>query len=268
MARFLGRDLTALQQVYPRTGIGALLFLLFVVGTARTRSAIALWGRHGRLTLLRSFSATLLGASLFSFAVQHTSIGAATFLGALPSTILWAWLLFGVRPSRREIVAAVTAVAGAALIFQPTVGTGTALELLAQCAALASGFTVSFGMIASQLHGEPAIDNELNLLMMLSGASQCVLLSLALGEGLPNLTRWDTIFLTLVGAVLVPVCFSLVTIGFRLVKGSVAAVLLMLEIPLVIAGAIVLFGEWPSQMELLGGALVVSAALAVYTKTV
>ena len=246
----------------------ALVFTLAVVGLllarpgvfTRTRAYPALW--------LLALSSGLTNVA-FNWAVTVGDVVRVVLLFYLmPAwSVLLAWRVLGERPTRMAVVRLVMAFAGVALVLVPAdasiermVGHLSGADLL----ALAGGFCFALTNVTlRRLHQLPS---ESRMLAMFGGgalmatASACAGLLAGFVTPVPALAMgWVVVALLLATAFLLS-NYALQYGATRLAAGTTALIMLS-EVVFASVSSVLLAGTVPDARTVLGGSLIVSAAL-------
>ena len=221
---------------------------------------------HARLALQGAF---LYGVSYICVyhAEQHIVSGlVAVGYSASPLISgLGAWVLFGVRISRRFVLGGLLGIAGVALIFWPEFGkaAGSCSAALGALFTVASVLLSTVGSLAAsrnRTHGLP-LWPSLGY-GMLYGAASCVLVALLQGQRLvPEaavlaLPSWwvSLLYLSLAGSVMTFACF--LTLQERIGPGPTGSVGVMTPL-LALLVSMLFEGFHPDALTLTGAALAV-----------
>jgi drug/metabolite transporter (DMT)-like permease len=154
MARAFSQEYTILQQVYIRTTIAWLLLGGYLMATKRLILKFTIPHSELWIVLVRSLF-VFGGAVCFSLAVQHTSLSITGFLGALPFTVMWSWILFSKAPNGSEVYSVLVALFGLLLIFLPELAESTHISFVGSLCAFLSALMLSYGLAARKLHQYP-----------------------------------------------------------------------------------------------------------------
>ena len=181
--------------------------------------------------------------------------------------MLLAWRVLGERPTRMAVVRLVMAFAGVALVLVPAdasiermVGHLSGADLL----ALAGGFC--FALTSVTLRRLHRVPSESRMLAMFGGgalmatASACTGLLVGFVPALPApATGWVVLALLLAAAFLLT-NYALQFGAARLAAGTTALIMLS-EVVFASVSSVLLAGTVPDARTVLGGSLIVSAAL-------
>jgi len=259
----------ALEQLAPldvfflETSAGTTALWAFLLIRGR-RPALSHWSTFAALGLLEPGLSFVAG----DFGLAHTGAADAALLLASESlfAIALAWLVLSERPSNRAAMAVVVGFAGSVVIgLAPTADhatvLGDGLVLLGSVAAAA--YSVAARRVAVDLDADPL---SVTAVQLLAGAALSVPLllgSAASGHSeLGHADAWHLLIGAATGIASGAVPFLLYNAAIRDIEVAGAALVLNLVPVFAVMLAIVLIGEHPGVVQLVGGALVVVAALA------
>ena len=229
-------------------GLTLLILLWYRRGAPAKLLAI---GRRG-LAIALLFS---LGTVLFIFALNHTSV--ANTLIIVASAPLFAAL--GSRIFLREAIALRTwlailaALCGIALLAADGIGQGT---LPGDLAALGVAITMGADFVVLRHARAVNMIPAMAVSGLLVGA-----LALFMAPAIV-LDQQQVLYLLLMGLVVVPISFALITIGPRYLPAPEVGLLMLLETVLGPFWVWLVIGERPTNLGLVGGAIVVATLAA------
>ena len=236
----------------PLQSLGLTLILLAVYrgGVLARFRAI---GGAGLLTVATAAAAMVL----FVVAVAHTSVAnalvivaSAPFFAAVASR-----LFLGERIARRTWIAILVALCGIALLSLESLGRGTLVgDLAALGTALAMG--LNFTIVRAR--------RTINMIPAMALAGLLVGLAVNLVQPPQALDQTQTLLVLVMGLLVVPVSFALLTLGPRYIPAPEVGLLLLLETVIGPFWVWLAIGEAPGALALAGGALVV-ATLATHS---
>lgn len=228
------------------------------------------------VAVLRASPGTLLlvglglGAYQASYFIAVAAIGVSTStmvsLGVAPVCVaLWESLVGRRWPSRLTVGSLTAGVAGLVLITVAggRTTTGAQHPVLGLAAAIVSGLGYAATTVLSKhvSHRTPAM--TLTTISTLVGAVG--LLPFALVNGLGFRVRAEPVgWLVYIGVVATALAYAAFYSGLRTTKGSVAAVLTLLEPLTAAALAVVVLGEPLRALEVVGGVLLLGAITSLY----
>jgi drug/metabolite transporter (DMT)-like permease len=158
----------------------------------------------------------------------------------------------GERASRRTLIAAAIAFAGILVIVASAFGTG---RLIGQFVSFLMTFAFAL-MIVLQRRSPHMSMTSINALGALTAAGFGFCLSPH-----PALSGYDLSVLATFGLTTVCVAFLLFMEGAKHIPAAEAGLITMLEVVLGPLWVLVAFGEWPSPLSMVGGALVMAALI-------
>ncbi len=235
-------------------GLFAGLMILGVVAAqerGRTLAAMLAIGRPGLVAALSSTTATIL----YLNALRHTSVAdvAVIFAAAPLLTAAIGWLWLGVTEPWTTLAASLLALFGVGVMVSGAIVEG---HLLGDLLALGMNACMAVMMLIIRQQQQTS---------MLPAACLSALLCplLVWPYAAPLAAGWqDMLALCLFGTVQFGLGLMLLTVGGRLVSATENALINTLETPLAVAWVWLCFGEAPSAVSLVGGAIVMAAVAA------
>jgi drug/metabolite transporter (DMT)-like permease len=232
---------------------GGLFIGGFIVWQHRgaTLAAVRAIGGAGLLAAACSTVATIC----FINALRRTTVADVMVINAtIPFfAAAFAWLWTGERESRATLLASVAALIGVALTFDVTVSAG---QLLGNLLALVMTILIAIMMVIIRQRRDVSMLPAASLSAFALPLVVWPLASPRAGLG-P-----DLIYLVLFGTVQFGLGLLLLTLGTRLISATRSALIGSLETPLAPLWVWLAFGETPSLMTCLGGAIVLAAVVA------
>lgn len=197
-----------------------------------------------------------LGTACFMYSAANTLIANTLFITATSPVFaaILSWLVLGERVSLRTLLTIVASLCGIAIIAAGSVGEGPSqaslagdLSALGAAIALAVTFTIARARKTASMVPAMGIAGYLSALMALFMAPDLVI-----PEG-------DWLWMGLMGALVVPLGFALMTTGPRYLPAPDVSLLLLLE---AILGPLIVWAvlaEYPGAYTLIGGGVVLGA---------
>lgn len=217
---------------------------------AATVAAFAGIGRSGLLTAGCSTIATIC----FITALRETTVADVTVIYAtapfIAAGIAWAWTRE--RPGRATLAASVLALVGVVVMCRAALSVGHVLGDL-----LALGMTMLMALMMVVIRKNRHVSM---LPAACLSAFACAVAVLPLCRP-AEVTAGDLVLLGLFGTTQFGLGLLLLTIGSRLISATRASLLANLELPFAPLWVWLAFGEVPSQVTLVGGAIVFAAVL-------
>lgn len=203
----------------------------------------------GRIGLL---AVAVFGLSTILFVTSITLTKAANTLFILSTAPLFAalisWLVLAERVARRTWIAIACALLGIGIIFAGGLGGGTLLgDLLALGAAISLAGQLSIARHARAINLVPALATSMLLVALLSGATFASPLSVS---------ESDVLWLGLLGCVVVPVAFGLLTLAPRYIPSPEVSLIMQLEAVLGPLWVWLGVNEVPPVATFIGGGIV------------
>jgi drug/metabolite transporter (DMT)-like permease len=237
--------------------MGLTLFAVLALVTRgkplRSVRAIGRWG---------AVSAAIYGLNMTTFVYSINNTAVANTLVIIAAAPLFAAILSRVflkeRVAAETWLATTLVIAGIAVVFWDGLGRGTwdgDLAALATAWLLAGNFTVL--RHRKHINMVPAT--------MLGGIGAAVVLTLVGAAAPLSPSGQDWLVLALLGFVVVPIAFGLITIGPRYITAPEVGLLMLLETILGPIWVWLALGERASDIALSGGALVIATLLVCFT---
>lgn len=205
----------------------------------------------GRIGLLAT---CVFGLSTILFVTSITLTQAANTLFILSTAPLFAavisWLVLRERVALRTWIAIVCALVGIGVIFAGGLGGGTALgDALAVGAAISLAAQLSIARHARAVSLVPALATGMLLVALLAGTTFATPLSIS---------RMDVLWLGLLGCVVLPVAFGLLTLAPRYIPSPEVSLIMQLEAVLGPLWVWMGVGEVPPLATFIGGGIVLA----------
>jgi drug/metabolite transporter (DMT)-like permease len=264
-ARYLAGNNGLFEQWYLRLGIGAVAALLLFRKHISFRSFATLGKKEWGLLWLRAVVQGVLAVSLYTLAAQQAKIGPVAFMQAVPSLTIFGVLLFHERLTLKKLLLVLLSFFGVVLV-----AVTNPRDLLSfnggELLSLVSGVCFSFGFLSRKWHSHHLNNQEITFAMLaLSAAANYVLSVVLYHRVFADASQWSsqfTIILVFAGIISVASVF-LQNYGFEHVSGVVGGTILNLEQVFGPVFGYIFYQEGLSWRELIGGAVIVAAAVAM-----
>jgi drug/metabolite transporter (DMT)-like permease len=200
-----------------------------------------------------------LDVYLFHVAVGLTTIAKASLLGNAAPIILAAIgiLFLGDKPSRMVLGALALSCVGMALLIKPDNLAGGVL--LGDLAGMGAAFSYALYLIAIQRARRTGSSAWISLTSSAICAVACLAVALLLGETILPQSLHGWLAVIALGVISHALGQGLITVGLGGVSPSLAAVVLIYPAMVSTLAAFAVFGEAPTALQSLGGALILAA---------
>lgn len=261
--RYLSTGFLLFQQVYLRV-LAAVVLGLFAFRTQLRWDKIRRVSvREWLLIFFRATSNYLFGVTLFSQAILWTKYSNVSFIGALPMTALYGFILFREKITWQKLLLVLVAFIGVVMISVKDYsqifvwGRG-------EIAAFISTVFFSLGYVARKWHSKLLNNHEITELIFIIAFGLVFVTSLTSGESLP-LSGWTWgLLLAVLGAGFFNVLnLFLINYGFEHVEAVLASNILTLELVFAIGLGFLFFRELPNLPELIGGTVIVASVIGM-----
>ncbi len=226
--------------------------VLALIYRARLPAMIRAMGRAGVGAALAFATST----TLFVLSIKLTAAANTLFILATAPlcAALISWLALGERVALRTWVAIALALVGIGVIFAGGLGGGTLLgDLLALGAAFSLATQLSIARHARAVNLVPALALGMLLVAVVTG----------LGFAAPlTADRGDALWLVLLGVVVLPVAFGLLTLAPRHIPSPEVSLIMQLEALLGPLWVWLGVGEVPPDTTFIGGGIVLATLVA------
>ena len=261
-ARFLSTEFDLFEQTYLRIGLALLMSLYFFRKKIQYKKLLLISKKDFFILILRSVS-LYLGIVLITNAFLITTYSSATFTASLPLLPLFGYLILKEKIKLRTLAYILVGFVGFLFIgiksfSDLSLGYG---EISAFLALLM--FDISY--TTRKLQDDTLNDYEITAAMFLAGFLFLFITSLIMGEGLPSLSQFTPVVITVI---FIASIFNLLNLfltnyGFGKVKTAVAGNILTLEALFAFLYGVVLFKEPIVAKEVFGGILIIISVLLV-----
>jgi drug/metabolite transporter (DMT)-like permease len=250
------------QQVYLRI-LGAAIIAMVVFRksvnwTFMRQVKMGEWGVY----VLRSIFAYVIGVGFVTIAVLNADLATVSFISSLPVLGVFAWVMF-----REKVVPATLPFIGLSIVglaLLTGIGIGGFELGLGVVAAIISLVGFDIGYMMSRYHPKEYTNSQNTTLMLLVGWVPLVVVSSALGERVvPEHVTPIAWFGLLMGSIMNVATLLLLNYTVNRLKGYVVGNLLLLEGVFALITGLVLYGEVPTAVSLVGAGLIIGSALAI-----
>ena len=224
---------------------------------------ISPWGNNKRLLLMRGF-AGFMGLSCYFYAINHLPLADATVIQFCNPMLAALIAVFALREPLRgtDVVATILSMAGVVLVAQPTFlfAAGTPLDPVAVVIGVVGAIFSAVAYVVIRRLG--ATEHHMVVVFyfpLVTGPASLPLLA-AEGVVMPQGIEW--LFLLGIG-VAAQLGQIEITQGFKLETASRASSVTYLQIVLAYTWGVLLFGEYPNALSVLGAILVVLGVFSV-----
>ena len=221
------------------------------------------WGNNRKLLLMRGF-AGFMGLSCYFYAINHLPLADATVIQFCNPMLAALIAVFALREPLRgtDVIATVLSMAGVVLVAQPTFlfARGTPLDPVAVVIGIVGAIFSAISYVVIRRLG--STEHHMVVVFyfpLVTGPASLPLLAVE-GVVLPQGIEW--VFLLGIG-VAAQLGQIEITKGYKLETAGRASGVTYLQIVLAYAWGILLFGEYPNALSVLGAILVVLGVLSV-----
>jgi drug/metabolite transporter (DMT)-like permease len=257
-AKLAGARLPTMELVIARV----LITMVMCIWALRSLG-ISPWGNNKKLLLLRGF-AGFMGLSCYFYAINHLPLADATVIQFCNPMVAALIATFALREPLRgaEVVATVLSMLGVILVAQPTFffAEGAALDPLAVTIGLVGAFFSAVAYVVMRRLG--ATDHHMVVVFyfpLVTGPLSLPLLAIE-GVVMPQGVEWLYLLGIGISAQLGQIQ---ITQGFALETASRASSVTYVQIVLAYTWGILLFGEFPNILSIVGAVLVVLGVFSV-----
>jgi S-adenosylmethionine uptake transporter len=257
--KLLGDYFGAFTQAALRHAITAAILVGFAICLKKLEHVH--WRRDARWFALSAFTAAIIPSAWY-YAVLHSGVGVSAvllYVGLVIGMFFFGWWFSNERFTRDKALATALGMTGTLLIFAPHLGGGSWLALMA---AFIGGFASGLNVVASKKM--PYNGSQTAAIAWTLGLLVNVPFIFIFGEPL-DVFHWDIswLYLLIFGVTSVVASWSLIQ-GVKLIEAGAAGILGLLEIVFGVLFGVVLFGERPGVVVLLGMILILIAAAIPY----
>lgn len=262
-ARFLATSFTTYQQVYLRMFAALILSMLVFKSQVNLNKFKKVSKKDWVIIILRAVSFALFGIVLLTKALLIAKYSNVSFIGALPITAVFGFILLGEKFSFKKVSWVIVSFIGVVLISVKDYshllnwGQGEVLTLIA---------SIFFGIsyVARKWQSNFLSNKELTIINFVFASLSVFLASIFTGESFPT-TGWNwQIFIAIFGAGLFNVINMFLTnYGFQKVEAVLASNILTLESFFALIFGFIFYGEIPLFKDLFGGIIIIIAVLAL-----
>lgn len=262
--RVLSTDFTILQQLYLWLFTSTLFTYLFFKHRIRWHIYRHLKIRDTALLAFRALSFYTVGYSLYSFGITNAKYGSVAVIYAFPMLAVLGPLLLGEKLTAFKGIAVTCAVFGAILIGLKDISSILSFGL-GELVTLVSVFFFGISIIARKWQTDSLNVYEMTFLMFSIATITTFLLSLALGEPLPNYISDISTFgaITTIG-IMNTIALLFTNYGYKHLEAITAGTISYVDTVFGVIISILLYREIPSLKEAFGGLLIVASALFIH----
>ncbi|TSC87309.1 MAG: Membrane protein [Microgenomates group bacterium Gr01-1014_16] len=259
--RYLNTSFAIFQQIYLRMFAAFLMSLIFFNKSLDLSKLRRITLKEWSLLTLRSISFYILGVNLFTRALLLTKYSNVSFIGSLPLTAFFGFLLFKEKLTIKKVLLIILAFGGVMLISAQDYS-NLLSWVKGDFYALISAVFFSFAYVTRKWHSNLLTNKEITSLILLIGSIILFLASILAGESLPS-SGWS---LGIIIAVLASGFFNVLNnflsqYGFQKVEAVHASNILTLESAFAVLIGLIVFSETPALKEILGGLLIVASVI-------
>lgn len=259
--RYLQYDFTILQQVYLRIFTAFVIGLLLFYKDLHFQKIFKISRKEWLLLFLRAVTLYLFGIALLSQAYTQTLYSNVSFIGALPMTALFGFILLKEKISLKKIFYILIGFLGVIIIAVKDYshlfiwGQG---ELFALISTVAFAFSYIFRKWQSDLLN----NKEISVIIFFIGSVLLFVTSLLFREGLPHIASFSsfTLLIIFLAGLFNVANLFLTNYGFQKVEAVLASNILMLESLFAVVIGYLFFREIPLTKDFIGGALILCSA--------
>jgi drug/metabolite transporter (DMT)-like permease len=257
-AKLAGERLPTMELVLARV-----IVTLVMCWWALRSLPISPWGNNKKLLLVRGF-AGFMGLSCYFYAINHLPLADATVIQFCNPMLAALIAVFALKEPLRgtAVVATVLSMAGVVLVAQPTFlfAAGTPLDPVAVVIGVVGAIFSAIAYVVIRRLG--ATEHHMVVVFyfpLVTGPASLPLLAVE-GVVMPEGMEW--LFLLGIG-VAAQLGQIEITKGFKLETASRASAVTYLQIVLAYTWGILLFGEFPNMLSIVGAFLVVLGVFSV-----
>lgn len=258
LAKLAGERLPTMELVLARVVI-----TLVLSWWALKALAIHPWGNNRRLLVMRGL-AGFAGLSCYFYAITHLPLADATVIQFCNPMIAALIAVFALREPLRgaDLLGIALSMVGVVLVAQPTFlfAVGTPLDPVAVIVGILGAIFSAIAYVIIRRLG--ATEHHLVVVFyfpLITGPASLPILAF---EGLVLPQGWEWVLLLGIG-VTAQLGQIAITKGYKLETTSRASAVTYVQILLAYAWGVLLFGEYPNRLSILGAAVVVAGVLSV-----
>ena len=257
-AKLAGERLPTMELVLARV-IVTLIMSWWVI----KRIGIYPWGNNKKLLLLRGF-AGFMGLSCYFYAIAHLPLADATVIQFCNPMLAALIAVFALKEQLRmvDVIAAVCSMAGVVLVPQPTFlfARGTPLDQVAVGIGLVGAIFSAIAYVVIRRLG--STEHHMVVVFYFPLVTGPVALPILAIEGLVLPQGFEWLLLIGIG-VAAQLGQIQITQGFKLETAGRASSVTYLQIVLAYTWGVLLFGEYPNAISILGALLVLIGVFSV-----
>lgn len=257
--RYLSFHFSLFQHLYLTIGLGFLSSLILFPRSLTFQKIKNIPKTDWAVMISRALIGFVIGATLYRESIALTKISNVTFLQAIPFAALFGVILFKEKLNVKKSLYLVIAYLGVLLIAIKDLAVPSSFGK-GELFSLISGACFSFSYVLRKWQTEYLDNKEITQILLFIGTLALLLISILVGEGVPNLN----INLILVGALVLTGVFNtlnifLINYGFKNVSAILASNILTLESIFGMIFAFIFYKEMPILKEIVGGLFILLA---------
>jgi drug/metabolite transporter (DMT)-like permease len=261
-ARFMNESFTLSQQVFWRMIIALIIAWVLFGRSLDKKTLQSLSGYDWMIYVVRSILYFGAGIMLFTFAVNHTTLGIVSFSSSLPIVGIFGWIMFRERIDIKALPFILLSIIGLGLLCKIDVkslhlSAGIITALLSMVA-----FDISYLMVRYHKAKMTNFQNT-TLLLCFAWIAPLVAILLTKGKFIPNHFTTLAVVGLVLSSILNVVNLYLLNYIFSNLKGYVAGNVLLLEGVFALIIGFLFYNESANFMQLLGAIIILATAYVI-----